>query len=116
MVGLLVVALLDRVQGWYSLPRDVVLFTGVANLLYATPGLAISVLGTRAPVARRRLLGVLIIANALWAVVCIALLLRFGREASVLGLLHLVAEGSYVAVLAVLEWKSRRLILGDAVA
>ena len=53
------------------------------------------------------------VANLAWSVVCLVLLGTVGPAARVTGVLHLVAEGAYVAWLAILEIKHRREILAD---
>ena len=113
VVGLLVIALLGPLSELYSLPPRLLMFTAAANLGYSVLGISLGLLPRSATSARRGLLAVLIVANGLWALTCLGLTLRFGAGASVFGLAHLLGEGSFVATLAALEWRHRRLILGD---
>lgn len=110
LAGGLVLALLDPLTHWYALPRQVLTFIAGVNLGYSSLGFALSLLPRSASSARRGLLFVLIVANCFWVLMCIGLTLRFGAEASVLGLAHLIGEGIFVATLAALEWRYRRLI------
>lgn len=101
LVGVLVLGLRRWLAGWYGLPLDVVTLLGAANLAYGLYGLNLARLEVR---PRPLLLG-LVAANGAWPVVCGALLVRYGGEATGLGVLHLVAEGVYVGGLAALEWR-----------
>ncbi len=112
-VGLLVIPLLDPLSRLYSLPREVLLFTAAANLGYPLLGISLGLLPRSATSARRGLLAGLIVANCIWAVVCIGLTGQFGAGASLFGRIHLVGEGMFVAALAALEWRHRRIILGE---
>ena len=53
---------------------------------------------------------VLAIANMLWLIVCLAIVIAFWQQISVLGLLHVVGEGIYVFALGLTEWKWRVLL------
>ena len=70
-------------------------------------GLTLGTLGRRPA----WLLGGLISANLVWAAVCIILAVRAPAGVILWGYGHLIGEGAFVAALACLEWRYRRLIL-----
>src|SRR3990167_8753048 len=49
----------------------------------------------------------LVVANALWALLCMRWALLYGPTASLLGVLHLLVEALFVGTLALLEWRWR---------
>ncbi len=100
-----VLALLARewLSELYKLPLDHLILMGVANLAYAFYALALASRAMRPLVYIR----VLVIANAIWACLCMWWAAMYGETASVFGLAHLVGEGLFVGGLAILEWRWR---------
>jgi hypothetical protein len=93
----------------YGLPRDVLLFIGAANLLYASYSFSLARRSER-PLS---LIKLLVYANAGWALVCVGLAAYFWGQATVFGLAHLIGEALIVGGLAALEWNQRhRLATG----
>lgn len=111
LVGLIVIAFVKPLSRFYSLPLQVLTFTAAANLGYSVLGFGVAGLPSRASSARRALLGVLVVANCTWALICIGLAVRFGSAASPFGLAHFLGEASFVVTLAALEWRHRAAIL-----
>lgn len=107
VVGVAVLAL----SGWLSdlegLPRAVLVFTGVVNLLYASYSFSLAVRDRR-PMWTIRLL---VIANLAWVPVCLGLAVAFQEQATVWGFVHLIGEAGFVGGLAVLEWTQRERLL-----
>ena len=105
-VGAVVLSICTLLSEWESLPAAIVFSMGVFNLVYGCYSLLVA---TRKP---RPLLivKVLAIANMLWLIVCLAIVIAFWQQISVLGLLHVVGEGSYVFALGLTEWKWRVLL------
>jgi hypothetical protein len=103
LAGVTVIAL----SGWLSrlegLPREVLLFTGVVNLLYASYSFSLAIRAER-PMA---LIKALVFANLGWVPVCLGLAVVFREQATVFGFAHLVGEAVFVGGLAVLEWTQR---------
>lgn len=101
-------------SGWLSdlegLPQDVLLFTGVVNLLYASYSFSLAV----RPERPMRLIKRLVVANLAWTPVCLGLLVAFAATATPLAFLHLLGEAVYVGGLALLEWRHRELLLTAA--
>jgi hypothetical protein len=103
VVGLVVLAASPWVSELYRLPLDFVRLLALVNLAYATFSLSLA--------ARRRrplvLIQLLVVANAVWAVLCWRWSVVWFDTASWFGLLHLAGEGLYVGGLAALEWRWR---------
>lgn len=106
LVGAIVLALSGWLSELYGLPRDLLLVTGVANVLYATYSFSL------ARRAVRPLAGIvaLAVANMAWGVICVGLVVAFADTGGVLGLLHLGAEAGVVGGLGALEWRHRDVL------
>lgn len=91
----------------YGMPTNLLVFIGVANVLYASYSFSLAIRRTRTPLP----LNVLIIANGVWALVCVGLAVHWAGTASLFGMAHLLAEALFVSRLASLEWKWRGLLL-----
>lgn len=101
--GVVVLALSGWLSRLHVLPRELLLFTGGVNLLYASYSF------TLARRARRPmfLIQLLVYANAAWVVVCLSLAAAFWGKASLFGIAHLVGEAIFVGGLAAVEWSQR---------
>lgn len=101
-------------SGWLStlhaLPRELLLFTGAVNLLYACYSFSLA----RRPRRPRALILLLVFANLGWAAVCLGLAATFAGSASAFGMVHLVGEALFVGGLAALEWRWREQLLTAA--
>lgn len=110
VAGVLVLSL----SGWLSqlegLPRELLIFTGVVNLLYGCFSFSLAVRRVR-PL---RLLTLLVVANLAWVPVCVALAVEFRAVATPFGFAHLLGEACFVGVLAVLERVHREQLLTAA--
>ncbi|HYO75077.1 MAG TPA: hypothetical protein VE010_01335 [Thermoanaerobaculia bacterium] len=103
VVGVAVLTLsawLSRVE---ALPREILLFTGAANLLYACYSLSLAMRVRRS----RRAIELLVIANGAWSVVCVALAVSYASSATWFGIAHLAGEAAFVGALAACEWRCR---------
>ena len=102
-VGVGVLAL----SGWLSavegLPRGVLVFTGVVNVVYAAFSFSLAVRRRRPLV----LVSALAVANLAWAPVCLGLAVAFGGRATAWGGAHLVGEAVFVGTLGAVEWAHR---------
>lgn len=105
MAGALVLALHGPVARFYGLSVGVVCFVAVVNLAYGSysSSLVWRVSRSRGTFPSRRAVELLIVANALWPLVCAGLLFATRASASIFGQLHLALEGLYVLGLAVVE-------------
>lgn len=94
-------------SGWlselYRIPTPLLVAMALVNLAYG----ACSGLLARLAVRPSALILLLVIANAAWAVVCVALAVRLAPTASTLGLAVLIFEAAFVGGLALLEWRAR---------
>ena len=106
-VGVTVIALSHWLSPLEGLPRKVLLFTGVVNLLYAGYSFSLALRAER-PMA---LIKLLVFGNLAWVPVCLGIALFFRDQATALGFVHLVGEAIFVGGLAVLEWNQRAQLL-----
>ncbi len=110
LAGVLVLAGSSWLTGFYLLPQSLLVTTGAANLGY---GLYSFSLARRVMRPRAQVL-LLVVANALWAVFCMAAAVYFATSATPFGVAHLLAEGVVVGWLAALEWRHRAALIGHA--
>ena len=101
-------------SGWlsslYALPREILLFNGAANVLYASCSFSLAIRARRPG----SLINLLVFANLAWAVVCLWLVSVFAGPATWFGIGHLVGEALFVGGLASLEWRWRDQLLTAA--
>ena len=109
LVGIAVLLLHNLLSQWLGLPKDVLLFTGAANILYACYSFSLAVRQKRSHAS----ILMLIIANAAWVPVCLYLAATHWSTAHLLGLSHLFLEALFVGSLALLEWRYRDQLIGD---
>ncbi len=110
--GLAVGAGLLALNSWlsplYGLPREFLWVVGVANVGY---GLYSGWLFTRRPRPRGAIVA-LVLANAVWALVCMLAVYHYAHVATVFGVASVAGEGLFVGTLAALEWRAReRLVM-----
>lgn len=108
-MGVVVIAFAGPLSEFEGLPRGLLLFTGVVNLVYGSYSFS---LATR----RHRpagLITALVVANFAWVPVCFSLAIVYAGSATPFGLLHLGGEGVFVGLLALLEWRNRDLLVRD---
>lgn len=110
LAGVVVLVCSGWLSQWYALPRALLLFVGVVNLLYASCSFSLAVRAKRP----QALIVLLVIANGLWAAACLVMAARFAGTATFFGLAHLLGEAVFVGGLACLEWKWRRQLLTAA--
>ena len=110
--GVLVLLLSGPLSRLEGLPRSVLLFTGVVNVLYAAFSFSLAVRATW-PVP---LITVLVVANGTWVPVCLGLAATHSGPATVFGFAHLVGEAAFVGGLALPEWRHRHLLFRDGSA
>ena len=77
---------------------------GIANLVYGFYSLYVT---TQKP-RPLRLVQILAVANMAWLIACLSIATFFWQEISILGLVHVVGEGIYVAALGAVEWKFQK--------
>lgn len=106
MVGVAVVVFAGPLSEFEGLPRGVLLFTGVMNLIYGSYSFSLAVRRHRPA----KLFTSLVVANFAWVPVCFGLAIVFADSVTPFGLLHLGGEGVFVGLLALLEWKNRELL------
>lgn len=107
LVGVSVVAFSGWLSSLEGLPREVLLFTGAANLLYASYSFSLAVRPKRSLL----MIKLLVIANLVWAPVCLGLAAAFSGVATPFAFMHLIGEAVFVGGLGVLEWRQREYLL-----
>ena len=108
LAGVTVLALNSWLSRVYALPRNVLLFIGTVNLLYACYSFSLAVRKKR-PMPQIKLL---VLANSTWVAVCLGLAAAFWEQATLFGAGHLVGEAILVGGLANFEWRWRTQLLG----
>ena len=104
IAGSLTLLLNSWLSEWYQLPKELLIFIGLINLIYGTYSTSLAIHSKR---TKSQIL-LLVAANLTWALVCLILFSTFIKTASVYGLAHLLLEGLYVGGLAYLEWRWRK--------
>ena len=110
LAGVAMLLLLDWLAALYGMPRELLVFIGVANVLYASYSLSLAIRRIRTSL----MLNALIVANGVWALVCVGLAVHWAGTATLFGMAHLLAEALFVGGLASLEWKWRGLLLAPS--
>lgn len=106
IAGSLMLLAIDFLERWYKLPRELLLFIGLANVTYASYSLSLAARTVRA----MKFIVLLVGANLFWSVVCLVMAAVYFDVASPFGLVQLVGEALFVGVLAGLEWRWRALL------
>jgi hypothetical protein len=107
LAGVLVLLFNEWLSRLYSLPREILYFMGLINLLYATYSFSLAKRRARP----KALIILLAAANGAWTLVCLGLATHFFETATLLGIGLLVGEAIFVGGLASLEWKWRDQLL-----
>ena len=107
-MGLLMLVFADFLSGLFRFPGALYGVITAANLGYGVFALCLATWRKR-PVI---LVSALAIANALWGVLCLVMVVGVAGSASVFGLAHILAEGALVFWLARFEWRHRFWIAG----
>ena len=110
LAGVVVLLFSEGLSHLYSMPQGLLRLNGLISLLYAAYSLSLAIRPTRP----RPLVILLVIANGIWAVVCLAVAVNLALTATFLGIGHLVGEAIFVGGLAGLEWKWREQLLSAA--
>ena len=109
VAGAVMLALSGWLSSLYAVPREFVIGLGVVNWMYAPFSFSLAVRSRRP----RRLVMLLVVANATGAVLCFLAAGGLATTASPFGLAHLIGEGVFVGGLARVEWTQRHLLAAD---
>lgn len=109
LVGILTIAASQFLAQWENLSIKLILFMGIANLVYGGYSLSLALGRNRS----RPAINLLALANMAWLPVCITMVILNFSEIYALGLLHLLGEGLFVGALGLLEWKVRDQLVSD---
>lgn len=110
LASVLVLSFPEWLSALYAMPENLLLFIGAVNLLYACYSFSLAIRARR-PLFLIKLLAV---ANASWALMCIAIFAKFAGSLSLWGGGHLLGEALFVGGLAALEWRWRKQLLTAA--
>jgi hypothetical protein len=102
-VGTCVLLLAGFLSEWFQLPVNLLRITGAVNIAYGLYSGRLAIRAWRGLPPSRLSLKVLVVGNALWVPVCFTLALVTWPYASWLGSAHLIGEGIFVGVLAIVE-------------
>ncbi|ENW90157.1 MULTISPECIES: hypothetical protein [Acinetobacter] len=101
--GLIVLLATQWLSQLYHLPKEIIVFVGCANLLYASYSFILANYKKRSIF----LINILVIANSIWVLVCMFILWRFWQQMTVFAVLHIAGEAIFVGTLARLEYQWR---------
>ena len=101
--GVIVVLASAWLSDLYSVPQQLLLVMGAINLLYACYSFSLAINSKRSGF----FIKMLIVANAIWAFVCLGLVAQFSGSMTLPGYIHLVGEAVFVGGLAFTEWNWR---------
>ena len=104
--GILMLALNSWLSALHNLPSGLLLFIGIANVVYGMYSLTLASRSRRPAGA----IWLLITANSLWVIHCLVQVMYWWEGISIWGILHLGGEGIIVGTLAFLEWRWRHLL------
>lgn len=103
--GTTVLALREWFAELHRFPVGLVLFIGIANLLYASYSGSLAALASLQKTPSRRAIEVLVVGNLLWMAFCAAVLVATWSSASGFGSAHVGLEGLFVGLLAAAEYR-----------
>lgn len=106
-VGVFMFALFPFLLTLYGMPTWMLATMGAANLAYGSYSFTLA----RSAVRTRARLTFLVIANAMWAVLCMIAAVIAAQQLTMLGIGTLVFEGAFVGTLAMLEWRAIPILL-----
>ena len=107
VVGFVVLVFCQLISSWENLPLETVVLTGAANLAYGVYSLFVTTRKKRPLI----LVKMLAIANITWLLVCVAIAAMYWRQISLIGIVHVIGEGIYVAGLGFVEWKMKESLV-----
>jgi len=106
-VGLLFLYFADFIAAIDNLDKNLIIFLGISNILYALFSFSLVVRQKR-PVSLIVTLGS---ANIFWFFVCSIFAIINWSQISLIGIVHLFGEGFYVAFIGYLELKYRKILI-----
>ncbi|WP_333969839.1 hypothetical protein [Alteromonas mediterranea] len=108
--GLLLLLFHNIASDFYQLPQGLILFLAGANACYGIYALRLSLIRN----SSLNEVAALAIANFLWAITCVGVLLTYYEQASVFALLFISAECIFVAILGLCEWRYKFLLVSSS--
>lgn len=105
LAGMAVVGLHRWLARLYEMPDALVLFIGVANLVYGAYSGSLALRASRMRTPSRLAIEALALGNLAWALICVGLIGTHWRSASALAIATLAFEALFVTALARAEWR-----------
>lgn len=102
--GMLVLLAVQWLSPLYHLPKNVIIFIGCVNLLYACYSFLLANYKKRSIL----LINMLVIANSIWSLICLIMLWIFWQEMTIFAIIHILGEAIFVSSLARLEYLWRQ--------
>ena len=106
VVGIAVLLLHEWLSALFDLPEGLVLFMGIANVVYACGSFSLAIRRQR-PLAGIQALA---LANVAWAGLLMILFVVFAETASPFGLAQFALEALFVGGLGIAEWRNREAL------
>lgn len=101
---MLVLFAVQWLSSLYHLPKNVIIFIGCVNLLYACYSFLLANYKNRSIL----LINMLVVANSMWGLICLIMLWMFWQEITIFAIIHILGEGIFVSSLARLEYLWRQ--------
>lgn len=101
--GLIVLLAVPWLSQLYHLPKEIIVFVGCVNLLYACYSFTLA----NYKKCTLFLINILVIANSIWVLVCLIMLWQFWQEMTIFAVIHIAGEVVFVGALARLEYQWR---------
>lgn len=103
--GVIVLMLKAKLSLFFNFPESLLTTLGFVSLSYALFSFYLAQQKSKS----KRLLKILVIANLVYAIVCIIIMLFLYKTANLFGVLYLILESSLIAILALVEWRQIKL-------
>lgn len=104
LAGMLVLFAVQCLSSLYHLPKNVIIFIGCVNLLYACYSFLLANYKNRSIL----LINMLVVANSMWGLICLIMLWMFWQEITIFAIIHILGEAFFVSSLARLEYLWRQ--------
>lgn len=101
LAGVVTLVFRDWLAALYAIPVEGLMATALVNLIYGSYSFSLA-WRDRPPILLVRALA---LANALWAPVCVGLVLYWWPTVTGFGMIHLLGEAGIVMTLAFFEWR-----------
>lgn len=102
-VGIILLIFHDWISITYNIPILIVFVFSAANVGYGIYASSLAFSQTRKVFS----IALLAVANLLWGVVCLSVVLFYSKTLSLFGIVFICLEGVFVSTLAIYEWHNK---------